>query len=260
MEKPAQNPEPPTEPRKTLPWPERPERIAAALVVLPLVMATLLSILHWRSSHAPVQGSSATRPTSADAVPNDVREAIRVEMTVRDSPVRVALEGLLAAAGQSLAEAATKAPRLAERLLTALVEETGKAAPGAAKDLIGWLAAARTDPQKRAELKEEVFFGIDDASLSESAYTALNRVRSFADDNKDALVLIRTFADTTASTTHNRRLARRRADAIRSALTAQGGISKRRVFVSEVGEEELPHMTEDQKLEPRNRAAQILVQ
>lgn len=256
------------------PW-RGPERILAVAVVVPtLVSGLLLLRLAFapepvpRPAHESLTKTPPAKSTGAAAWPGPVElpaNAGRItvlDLGTRERAVGViggALESLIASSGETAQQAAKIAPRLAERFVTALAEETGKSVPQAAQDLIRWLLS-RGDAKGGPELREEIFFDADKAELREVAYTSLNKVRSFADRHKHTLVLVRTFADTTASTAHNRILARRRGDAIRDALTMRGGVSKLRVFVSEVGEEELPHITADGRLEPRNRAAEVLVQ
>jgi outer membrane protein OmpA-like peptidoglycan-associated protein len=80
--------------------------------------------------------------------------------------------------------------------------------------------AAATAPAEAAAPR--VYFEVDSDALPADAMEVLNRVAEAARNNPGAAVLISGFHDATGNAEHNADLAKRRAQAVRHALEANG--------------------------------------
>ncbi|MCK5384481.1 MAG: OmpA family protein [Alphaproteobacteria bacterium] len=101
-----------------------------------------------------------------------------------------------------------------------------------------------------------VFFNWDSADLSSGAKNVLDAIAQEVAKNPPTQVVVDGHADTSGSKEYNKRLAFKRANAVRDALT-QRGINESLMVVDSSGEEELLVETLDNVREPANRRVNI---
>jgi len=101
-----------------------------------------------------------------------------------------------------------------------------------------------------------VFFNWDSAELSSGAFGVLDAIRDEVMKNPPSQVNIQGHADTSGEKEYNKRLAFKRATAVRDALIERG-VSKDLMVVESRGEEELLVPTPDNVREPANRRVNI---
>ncbi len=101
-----------------------------------------------------------------------------------------------------------------------------------------------------------VFFNWDASELSSGAKNVLDAIAQEVAKNPPGQLVIDGHADTSGSKEYNKRLAFKRASAVREALT-QRGVSESLMVVESSGEEELLVDTLDNVREPANRRVNI---
>jgi len=101
-----------------------------------------------------------------------------------------------------------------------------------------------------------VFFDFDQSTLGPGAQSVLDSVAQEVSGRSITALEIVGHADTSGPNDYNRKLAMRRANAVREALI-QRGVDASILSVDGRGEEELLVQTADNVREPANRRAQI---
>jgi outer membrane protein OmpA-like peptidoglycan-associated protein len=118
-------------------------------------------------------------------------------------------------------------------------------------------------PQNRAvdrvKIAERVLFDPGRSTISDSASQVINRVRDYAREHRDFLVLLTSNTDTMGSSAINRTLSKQRSASVRDRLIHSGGIEPSRIFSAELATESLPIVTGGDRSEPRNRAVTVEV-
>lgn len=111
-------------------------------------------------------------------------------------------------------------------------------------------------PMKSEDAMYLVFFDFDRYDLGAGAQSVLDSVVQEARRRNISAISVVGHADTSGSHDYNRKLAMRRANAVRDALV-QRGMEANLIRVDSRGEEELLVQTADNVREPANRRAQI---
>ncbi len=101
-----------------------------------------------------------------------------------------------------------------------------------------------------------VFFNWDSSSLSSGALNVLDAVASEVAKNPPSQINVHGHADTSGAADYNKRLAFKRANAVRDALVKRG-VSADLMVVESRGEDELLVSTSDNVREPANRRVNI---
>jgi OOP family OmpA-OmpF porin len=114
-------------------------------------------------------------------------------------------------------------------------------------------------PMAVENAKYLVFFDFDQSTLGPGAQSVLDSVASEVAKRSLNAVNVVGHADTSGSNEYNRKLAQRRANAVRDALQ-QRGVNAGTIRVESRGEEELLVDTPDNTREPANRRAEISFQ
>ncbi|MGZ5127112.1 MAG: OmpA family protein, partial [Burkholderiales bacterium] len=104
-----------------------------------------------------------------------------------------------------------------------------------------------------------VLFVTGRAEVTSDGLDAIAKALEVMRNNPKAILLLKAYTDTRASDTLNRSLARRRADAVRQRLIAQGGIARNRIFVAELAKTDLPELTEQEIASRQNRSVEFVV-
>nr|WP_284507926.1 OmpA family protein [Caballeronia sp. GACF4] len=104
-----------------------------------------------------------------------------------------------------------------------------------------------------------ILFETGKAVLSAEGMTELAKSRDYLRGHRDTCVLVLAYTDTRGSRAVNKALAARRAQAVRGALIAEGGISAARIFVAELPETDLPALTGRAVDSQSNRSVQLLL-
>jgi outer membrane protein OmpA-like peptidoglycan-associated protein len=245
-------------PDASLPAPEARERLIRAL-------ATLIEGALLQAGEAPKIAAEAGRQAGEAFVGSLAEDGgkqatpqppvWRLAPETRTRLVGVAasvIEKALTQAGEAPKAAAAIARKAAEAFVTSLGGEAGKHVIPMLRSAAGGLTTAP------AELQRSVEFGVGSSALSPSALGVIEEVRRFC-KRTERIVLLRANTDTSGPAAVNRAIARRRAEAVRDALTREGGVARNRIFVAELAEEDLPVITDQNVMESRNRAVQIEV-
>jgi outer membrane protein OmpA-like peptidoglycan-associated protein len=116
-----------------------------------------------------------------------------------------------------------------------------------------------SEPHRRKIRLAPVLFDPGKANITASGLTAINAARNHLRENSGNSLLLLAHTDTAGSGKLNRDLARRRADAVRNALIAEGGLSGARIYISELPETDLPVLTRQEAERPENRAVEFLI-
>ena len=103
-----------------------------------------------------------------------------------------------------------------------------------------------------------VLFATGSADVTPMGLETIAVARNFLRTNPEDVLLLRAHTDTVASDSRNRTLARRRGEAVRRLLLQPGGIAPNRVFVAELPKLDLPHLTNPEMAEQRNRSVEFL--
>jgi outer membrane protein OmpA-like peptidoglycan-associated protein len=104
-----------------------------------------------------------------------------------------------------------------------------------------------------------ILFETGDAVLSGGSMTELAKARDYLRGHPDTGVLALAYTETRGGRAVNRALAARRANAVRSALIAEGGIAASRIFVAELPETDLPTLTGRDVDSQTNRSMQLML-
>ena len=104
-----------------------------------------------------------------------------------------------------------------------------------------------------------VRFQMNDSALDEAAYAALNDVAVVLRLHPELGALLLAHTDMVAGERVNKPLAARRANAVRAALTGQGGVANSRVFSAELPLSDLPVLTGPGVAKDANRAVEVLL-
>lgn len=115
------------------------------------------------------------------------------------------------------------------------------------------------EPMKAENAMYLVFFDFDRSDLGAGAQSVLDSVAQEVSGRSINALSVVGHADTSGPSDYNRKLAMRRANAVRDALV-QRGIDPNMIRVESRGEEELLVQTADDVREPANRRAQISFQ
>ncbi len=113
-------------------------------------------------------------------------------------------------------------------------------------------------PQQVEASPYKIFFANDSAAINSDGMAVVRDVAMKSQNGRIEVVHLTANTDTTGSAKHNEALSKRRAEAVRSALQAQG-ISAERINVFSNAERDLPVPTGDQVVEPRNRVVTIVI-
>ncbi|MFM0108800.1 OmpA family protein [Paraburkholderia rhynchosiae] len=97
------------------------------------------------------------------------------------------------------------------------------------------------------------------AVLSTEGMAELAKARDYLRGHPDTAVLAFAYTDTRGGGAVNRALAARRAQDVRSALIAEGGIAASRIFVAELPETDLPTLTGRAVDRQSNRSVQLML-
>lgn len=104
-----------------------------------------------------------------------------------------------------------------------------------------------------------ILFETGQAVLSTEGMAELAKARDYLRGHPDIGVLALAYTDTRGGRAVNRVLAARRAQAVRSALIAEGGIAASRIFVAELPETDLPSLTGRVVNSQSNRSVQLML-
>ena len=113
--------------------------------------------------------------------------------------------------------------------------------------------------QPPVQTARRVTFPNNSHELDPAAYAVLNEVAAVLRQQPDMGVLLLAHTDMVAGDKLNRALAARRADAVRRALQAQGGIAANRIFASELPKAALPTITGPEIANADNRSVELHV-
>ncbi|MGF6931307.1 outer membrane protein OmpA-like peptidoglycan-associated protein [Paraburkholderia sp. UCT70] len=104
-----------------------------------------------------------------------------------------------------------------------------------------------------------ILFKTGQAALSTEGMAELAKARDYLRGHPDTAVLAFAYTDTRGGGAVNRALAARRAQVVRSALIAEGGIAASRIFVAELPETDLPIFTGRPVDSQSNRSVQLML-
>lgn len=104
-----------------------------------------------------------------------------------------------------------------------------------------------------------ILFETGRAALSTEGMAELAKARDYLRGHPDTAVLAFAYTDTRGGGAVNRALAARRAQAVRSALIAEGGIGASRIFIAELPETDLPTLTGRAVDSQSNRSVQLML-
>lgn len=140
--------------------------------------------------------------------------------------------------------------------LEGLVQQT----PQPVEPIVEEVVVAEPTPEPPPMVPEEamylVFFNWDSSSLSAGAKNVLDAVAEEVKKNPPSQISVSGHADTSGDADYNKRLAFKRANAVKDALV-QRGVSADLMVVESRGEEELLVETSDNVREPANRRVNI---
>ncbi len=128
-----------------------------------------------------------------------------------------------------------------------------------ATDIVELIGNFGVDPSQPLEAENAmylVFFDWDKNGLTSSALNVLDAVAGEVSQNPPASVNVVGHTDTSGAATYNKRLAFRRANAVKDALVERG-VPADIVMVDAMGENELLVSTNDDVREPANRRVNI---
>jgi hypothetical protein len=104
-----------------------------------------------------------------------------------------------------------------------------------------------------------ILFKTGQAVLSTEGMAELAKARDYLRGHPDTAVLAFAYTDTRGGGAVNRALAARRAQVVRSALIAEGGIAVSRIFVAELPQTDLPILTGRAVDSQSNRSVQLML-
>ena len=103
-----------------------------------------------------------------------------------------------------------------------------------------------------------VYFGFNKSTLAPDARKIVGEAAAYAKQHSTAAIRINGYTDLAGTAKYNLTLSKRRADAVRKALIAQG-IAANRISEQAYGKSDPAVPTPDGAREPRNRRAAILI-
>lgn len=111
----------------------------------------------------------------------------------------------------------------------------------------------------KVERLDPVLFETGRAALTDDALRAIGTARDALRRRTDSALLVFAHTDTVGGSAINRRLARRRATAVRDELIVHGGIAAARVFQTDLPEADLPVLTGEETARDENRSVEMLL-
>jgi OOP family OmpA-OmpF porin len=120
-------------------------------------------------------------------------------------------------------------------------------------------AAPEPEPEVMEPEQFMVFFGLDDASISQAQEAKIRDAVRQANEMGDASVSVTGHADTTGSVEYNQELSLRRAQNVRDALVARG-VDADAISIAARGESQPANPTGDGVRSRENRRVEIVVQ
>lgn len=103
-----------------------------------------------------------------------------------------------------------------------------------------------------------VFFDFDKATLTEAARSVVVSAAAVAKENQSARLQVNGYTDTSGTREYNLALSRRRAEAVRAELIANG-VAESRISIAAFGKENLRVQTADGVREPQNRRVEVSI-
>jgi outer membrane protein OmpA-like peptidoglycan-associated protein len=138
-------------------------------------------------------------------------------------------------------------------------KEDKKDAPVAQIFVVQPPAALPPSPPTALPAVNPILFKTGQAVLSTEGMAELAKARDYLRGHPDTAVLAFAYTDTRGGGAVNRALAARRAQVVRSALIAEGGIAASRIFVAELPETDLPIFTGRAVDSHSNRSVQLML-
>ena len=120
-------------------------------------------------------------------------------------------------------------------------------------------AAPEPEPEVIEPERFMVFFGLDDASISQAQEAKIRDAVRQANEMEDASFSVTGHADTTGSADYNQELSLRRAQNVRDALVARG-VDADAISIAARGESQPANPTGDGVRSRENRRVEIVVQ
>ena len=117
-------------------------------------------------------------------------------------------------------------------------------------------AMPEAEPMRPEDAMYLVFFDFDSSNVGAGGHNVLDAVAEEAKSRSMNMIRVVGHTDSSGSKTYNSRLANRRANTVRDALT-QRGVDASLIKTEGRGEDELLVQTQDNVREPANRRAQI---